>query len=186
MRPGLRRFRRLTAMKRVSLRRRVRCLESGDFVRVRFQDEARNKKPIGIQKSGPALISGKAGYPARICRSWRLTKVTIFCSTCGSSSRRNNICLRASYLSGARIRLTQRDSRRRPWVKRFSTRPCLRIGIAIARRWRRFGQRSQGRASWVGWPRLVAPHRRGAFQWGSVFGTAQLPRGAPAQEKSTA
>src|SRR5260370_14479287 len=39
------------------------------------------------------------------CPSRRRGKVTIFCRTCGSSSRRNNICFRVSYCSALGSRL---------------------------------------------------------------------------------
>ena len=42
------RSRRSTATKPALRRRRGRCCETGDFLHIRFQNEARNKKPAGI------------------------------------------------------------------------------------------------------------------------------------------
>ncbi|MCC7273945.1 MAG: glycosyltransferase family 39 protein [Alphaproteobacteria bacterium] len=51
-------------------------LESGDFVQIRFQDEARNKKPVGIHWLQAAAVALLSDPEARSLRPYRLVSAT--------------------------------------------------------------------------------------------------------------
>src|SRR5437762_9157261 len=50
-------------------------LETGDFLRIRFQDEARNKKPAGIHWLQAAAVSAFAGPDSNAIWPYRLPSI---------------------------------------------------------------------------------------------------------------
>lgn len=70
----------------------VQMLESGDWVRIRFQNEARNKKPAGIHWLQAASVSLFSSAPAREIWAYRLP------SALGAA-----LAAALAYLAGARL-----------------------------------------------------------------------------------
>lgn len=70
----------------------VQMLETGDFVRIRFQNEARNKKPAGIHWLQAASVSIFSSAPAREIWAYRLP------SALGAA-----LAAALAYLAGARL-----------------------------------------------------------------------------------
>jgi 4-amino-4-deoxy-L-arabinose transferase-like glycosyltransferase len=58
--------------------------ESGDFIRISFQDEPRNKKPIGIHWLQAASVAALGGPEARIIQAFRIPSLlgALLCAFC--------------------------------------------------------------------------------------------------------
>ena len=143
-------------------------VETGDYVDIRFQDEVRYKKPVGIYwlQAGVVKTAQALGVPEALHHDLALSH-----SLAARRDRRGA----ADLLGGARVRLAPRRAARRPDDGELRSCSASRRGIAktdampAAHRGRRHG-RDGARLS----ARAARAARRGAAAWTvpAIFWTA--------------